>query len=322
MTDTQHLMREALQEYLWDQWVALGIAGHSRDIPIPFAIDPEALLLATLRFAMDESRFRGEVLAWLSTNGELISVQRVKNVQLNTKLAPKAQLRSLASFMQQAGYRSWKTLADPKRPNGAFAECFGEEMRGMSQAPDCERRENFILRMRLVFGVNARAEVITWLLTHRAGHAARIARDTAWFSKSVQTILNDLEKAGIVIAQPVGKRKEYAMNPRSTIWHPSFAKGLQWLSQGHFYLGLHYALETLEKLESRPLSPKAAAITIRQLLPSMAAAFHLAGQDDLYAAGLFERGDSLTEHFTQDSEKLIRRLREPRRLRQQAEASR
>lgn len=319
MTDTLHLMREALLEYLWDQWVALGTAGHGRDTSLPFAIDPESLLLATLRFAINESRFRSEVLDWLSKNGELISVQRVKNVQFNTELAPKIQLARLAVFMKEAGYRSWKSLAESKKPHGVFSEYFGEEMRGMSQTPDCERRENFLLRMRLVFGVNARAEVITWLLTHRAGHAARIARDTAWFSKSVQTILNDLEKAGIVIAQPMGKRKEYAINPRSTIWHPSFAKELQWLSQGPFYLGLHYAVETLAKLETRPLSSKAAAITIRQLLPSMAAAFRLAGQDDLYAAGLFEGGSSLTQHFAQDSQRLVRRLKEPKRLCQQAE---
>jgi len=87
--------------------------------------------------------------------------------------------------------------------------------RGMSQPPDPARAEAFLLRMRLVFGVSARAEVITWLLTHEGGHAAGIARETGWFSKSVQAILNGLEQAGMLVSRVDGKRKDCNLHPRA-----------------------------------------------------------------------------------------------------------
>ncbi|MES2658108.1 MAG: hypothetical protein V4689_05790 [Verrucomicrobiota bacterium] len=297
-------LQEALRDFLWDQWVALGLAGHASGKPVPFVIDPEALLLATLRFAMDEGRFRGEVLDWLTQNGALLSVQRMKNFDLSMRVAPPESVRALAAFMEKAGYRNWKTL-QTRVSSGAKLEFSESTGRGMSQAPDSARPEAFLLRMRMLFGVNARAEVITWLLTHTDGHAARIARETGWFSKSVQAILNDLEQAGMLIARTEGKRKEVTLHPRGDIWHPDLAMPLHWFSQAPFYLGIHHVLRTLEQANQPELSAAARAITIRRDLVPLETSFRLAGLGDLYTGANKERGEALIERFMEATHRLV-----------------
>lgn len=295
-TELRNRLHAALRDFLWDQWVALGLAGHANGAPVPFVIDPEALLVATLGFAMDEARFQGEVLDWLTRNGALLSVQRMKNLDLSMRVASPESVRGLAAFMEKAGYRNWRTL-EALASSVANSEFSNSTGRGMSRTPDPIRPEAFLLRMRMLFGVNARAEVITWLLTHADGHAARIARETGWFSKSVQAILNDLEQAGMLNARTEGKRKEVALNPRGDFWHPDLATPLRWFSQAPFYLGMHHVLRTLEQTNLPELSVAARAIAIRRYLLPLETSFRLAGLGDLYNGLSKDRGEALIERF-------------------------
>lgn len=303
MTELRDRLRAALIDFLWDQWVALGLAGHTSGPPVPFVIDPEALLLATLRFGMDEARFRGEVLDWLQRNGSLLSVQRMKNLDVATRMAPPEHIRGLSAFMVQAGHPNWKTLSSRVQTAG-LTDFTGFTLRGMSQPPDHTKPEAFLLRMRLLFGVNARAEVITWLFTHATGHAAMIARETGWFSKSVQAILNDLEQAGLLVSRTEGKRKECALSPRASLWHPEFGSGLHWFTQGMFYTGILHVLNTLAAADPG-LSSQARAIAIRRDLTPLESAFRQAGLGTLYADTHRERGEALVRGFENGTAALV-----------------
>jgi hypothetical protein len=274
---------------------------------VPFVIDPEALLLATLRFGMDEARFRGELLDWLKRNGSLLSVQRMKNLHAASRMAPPEHIRGLSAFMVQAGHPNWKTLDSRVQPAG-LTDFTGFILRGMSQPPDPAKPEAFLLRMRLIFGVNARAEVITWLFTHATGHAALIARETGWFSKSVQAILNDLEQAGMLVSRTEGKRKECALSPRASLWHPELGSGLHWFTQGMFYTGILHVLNTLDAAADPGLSPQARAIAIRRDLSPLESAFRLAGLGTLYADTQNERGEALVQGFENGTSTLVRFL--------------
>ena len=296
-------------EFLWDQWVALGMAGHASGGAVPFVVDPEALLLATLRYAMNDGRFRGETLDWLSQNGGLVSVQRLKNLDRAMPIAPPEHLLAVSAYMRAAGFPNWKALTS--RTASSEAEKFPETRgRGMSQAPDPVMPEAFILRMRQVLGVSARAEVITWLLTHSGGHAAGIARETGWFSKSVQGILNDFEQAGMLVARTEGKRKQYSPDARAHLWHPDLGKGLRWFPQGMFYVGVEHVLRTVGAASGTGLSAAARAIEIRRNLVPLETAFRLAGLDELYAGVSREKGESLIARFEAGTEMLLQQLEE------------
>jgi hypothetical protein len=62
--------------------------------------------------------------------------------------------------------------------------------------PHPSRAASLLFSLRALSGVNARAEIVPWQLTHELGHPAAIARDTVYVSKSVQYILNEMENAG------------------------------------------------------------------------------------------------------------------------------
>lgn len=295
-TDLQQQLQRSLTDFLWDQWVALGMAGHASGRPVPFVIDPEALLLATLHFSMNEARFRGEVLDWLERNGGLLSVQRIKNLQAYANLSPPGQIRGIAAFMESRGHSNWKSIASADAPSAA-SDFTGHTLRGLSQTPDPSKPEAFMLRMRQLFGVNARVEILTWLFTHHEGHSAYIARDTAWFPKSVQAILNDLEKAAIVHSHIDGKRRTYALSNHGSIWHAEFGKGLQWFNQAKFYEGMSHVMNTLQTANDASLSAAAHAIAIRNQLEPLRSAFHMANLDPFFASTRNQHGETLVDAF-------------------------
>jgi hypothetical protein len=160
----EHL-REAILDFLWDQWAALGVAGRPSGKELPFVVDPEALLLATMQFGAGEGRLVSEVLDWMSRNGGLISLQRLKNVQTSSRVGTREGLEELGRFMEKAGYRNWKSLSSWAENVSSCSARVGMwedgQLREMSQAPDCSRPEAFLLRMRGIFGVSARPEVLT-----------------------------------------------------------------------------------------------------------------------------------------------------------------
>jgi len=64
--------------HLWNQWSVLGVAGYNR--ANSHIVDPESLLLFTLKTARYDARLYDEVVGWCSVNGELLSIPRIKSL--------------------------------------------------------------------------------------------------------------------------------------------------------------------------------------------------------------------------------------------------
>ena len=214
-------------DLLWHQWSSIGVAGYPRPGD-DWIIDPEALLLATTRFGRHDSRLMDESIDWLAKFGRRISLQRLQGLHRSWPgVADPRALAALAEVLgQQVAHRKWRVIADPApevspaesfffRSDGTPGILIGEaeaifakhgllrgklDLRGMSQPPNPRTRENLIFTLRALLGVNARAEILAWLLTHDSGHPAAIARSTGYFSKSIQQILNEMEESAQVIS--------------------------------------------------------------------------------------------------------------------------
>ena len=241
-TSFQHSKDRLLKlflDFLWCQWSALGVAGQ-RGGDDDRVIGPESLLLATTRYGRYDSRLLDEVIDWLSSNGKRINLQRLRRIHDE---CPVADLRVLAAISgglaTQSMMRKWITLSDPlpvaAEPEPLFIRFDGSafpifhkpdpdflrhgllrdpmERRRMSQSPDPSRAANLLCCLRALFGVNARAEIVAWLLTHESGHPAAIARDTGYFSKSVQHTLNEMEDSGHIRSRREGREKIFWVKP-------------------------------------------------------------------------------------------------------------
>lgn len=237
-------LTERMVDLLWRQWSSIGVAGHVRTGD-DWIIDPEALLLATTRFGRHDSRLMDESIDWLVKFGRRISLQRLQGLHRNWPgVADSRVLAAIAEVVgQQVAHRKWRVIADPvsdSAPESLFlsrsgspAAHFGEtepifakhgllrgtlEHRGMSQSPDPRVRENLLFTLRALLGVNARAEIMAWLLTHDSGHPAAIARSTGYFSKSVQQTLNEMEESGQVISARHGREKHFRVRAKDWLF--------------------------------------------------------------------------------------------------------
>lgn len=227
MGTSREQFREALLGFLWRQWSALGVAG-----TVPSAmdqiIDPEALLLATTTLGR-EPRLFDEVMDWLNNNGQLINLQRLQN--LGRHMGDLTVLRPIAAHLaRRAVHSKWKTLVDPETPErkpqllfpgvpvfGPADELFARHgwlrgpltLRRLSLPPDPHRPTNLLIKLRALFGMQARAEVMAYLLAKDSGYAGKMAEQLVYFTRTLQTTLNDLERSGHLESRHEGHEKRF-----------------------------------------------------------------------------------------------------------------
>ena len=324
-------------DFLWHQWSTLGVAGQ-RGGDGDRIIDPEALLLATTRFGRYDSRLLDEVIDWLTSNGKRINLQRLRRLHEEWPVADQRVLAAISGLLaKQASMRKWKSLSTlwpaEAAPEPLFVNADGRsqliidepdpdflrygllrdplERRQMSRSPDSGHAANLLCCLRALFGVNARAEIIAWLLTHESGHPAAIARDTGYFSKSVQHTLNEMEDSGHIHSRREGREKIFWLKPGDwdflITWSQSsgFPKWVDWMP---VFSGITTFVTALSEPGLDDLPEKVQAIQLRQALDTAMPALSRAGLAKTMTASRKLTGAELISAIHRDLEKLIQTL--------------
>jgi len=227
-------------DLLWQQWSALGVAG-SVEPEVAGPIDLEALILITSSQGRYEARLFDEMLDWLWSNGSWVNVQRLRNLHRRLSLGDSRVLGAIAQFLSQRAVLSkWKALAksepgqipDRHEPlflhdDGRLQLAFGEadpifrhwgfwrgpyQLRHLSRAPNPLPASNLVYKLRALFGVQARCEVLLWLLLNKGGRPGEIARATFYFPKTVEDTLKELTASGLVREARVGRERHYGLD--------------------------------------------------------------------------------------------------------------
>jgi hypothetical protein len=295
MNASSEHFQEHVLSFLWHQWTALGVAGQTQPVD-RWMLDPEALLLATTSLGRDPRLF-DEVLDWLNTNGQFINLQRLQN--LGQRFGDLTVLRAMAAHLvRRSVHAKWKTLLREK-PTVAEAqplfsgvpviglpdELFARHgwlrgpvnLRQMSQAADPHRPTNFLIKLRALFGMQARAEVMAYLLAEASGHPGEMAVRLAYFPRTLQTTLNDLARSGHLQSRREGHEKRFWL--RRDDWRflltwaaapgesaPEFPQWVDWAT-------VFIAMESVARFLSRPdlehASPAVQAIELRACLDTL-----------------------------------------------------
>lgn len=218
---------EALLDWLWRSWNSLGVSGRGATARADRVIDPESLLLASTQWARYDARLFDEMLDWLSLHGSLINLQRLRNLH-GAGLGDTTVLAAIAAVVQDRSNQSkWKVLigqrvspaklvslfqsADGKRalwgePDPVFAahgfHRSRPELRQMSQIPSPQHAPNFWLKLRSLFGVTTRAEIMVQLLTGEPATAAEIARRSGFTARSILVALREMAASGHLYEPP------------------------------------------------------------------------------------------------------------------------
>jgi len=241
LTKFRPQFHEALLGFIWRQWSAIGVSGSVRSSD-QWLIDPEALLLFSTCIARRDARLFDEVLDWLQLNADRINLQRLGRLQKEHALGEATVLAAIAAQLTKAkAHPKWRSIAaralspSPNvvpRPLFTHLPVIGRcdetwlawgwqrpavELRGLSQVPKPDQPATFLFKLRALFGLQTRAEVMAWLLTHETGHPAEIARATGYFRGSIQSVLNELTQSGHLGALRLGREKRFSL--RHPEWH-------------------------------------------------------------------------------------------------------
>ena len=225
-------VRRELTDFAWDQWAQLG-AFASTERRDPWVADPEALLLFTLEVGRDDPRLFDEVLDWLLVNERLVSVQRLRNLcadDEDRRLA-EAALAWLARQRPRTRFLTSRALERPEQPSALFRtlsrpvrkpdEAFLStgflkpmtEPTGKSGHPPLASAMSFAFRMRQLFGVGSRSEVVRYLLTATPDVPAQdVAQAVAYAKRNVNETLAALVASGVVGTFLVGNERRYHLN--------------------------------------------------------------------------------------------------------------
>jgi len=186
----RHRLIEASLNLAWSHWVGLGVRGTAH--PPSTAVDPEALLYFTACLVDHDPRLKDEVADWWSRHEPHLSRVRLSGLE---ERFGELVTRKLDTFLE--------TLRGATRTSGK------------SRLDHLKTPARSLLRMRCVFGANARAEVLLEFLTRRAqsdfGLTALALSEVGYTKRNIALVLDDLASGGLLVAANEGNRVRYRL---------------------------------------------------------------------------------------------------------------
>ncbi len=182
-------VRDLALELTWSLWAELGVSGWKRHHENE-AIDLEPLIIATSSLGRLDARLLDESLDWCVANTRFVSGVRLRNLLPTFDEATTKAFGSYAATVRRHRAVGW--------PGEGKALRFSPT--GRSSAPELGRPALVQLRLRAIFGVSARAEIIKRMLPepNRPFGIAELAMFTAYGKDNIADALDIMGMAAIV----------------------------------------------------------------------------------------------------------------------------
>jgi len=195
-------LSRAVLDLGWSLWAELGVSGWQRRHQ-QVAIDPEPLIVFTAALGDLDPRLRDEATDWCIANGRWISAARLRNLLRDESGPAREAYGELAATVALHGRLRWPHATAP-RPN---------QPTGRSETPDFGRPALVSLRLRAMFGVGARAEVLRMFLRDPQATlpASELAPEAGFTKRNVAEALDALRMAGLLEAVPVRNQLRYRL---------------------------------------------------------------------------------------------------------------
>lgn len=142
-------------------------------------------------------------------------------------------------------------------------------LRGYSQPFRPMEDGNLLEQLRALCGVNVRAEIIAYLLTHETGHPSEMARATYYHKRTIQDALVEMNHSGVVDILPAGREKHYRLG-RVEWWallrRPEAMSQPQWVCWPPLWSALEQIWLKLNDPQLELLEPLMLSSVLRQLM--------------------------------------------------------
>ena len=192
----------------WGAWTELGVSGWT-STHTDWAVDPEPLILFTAWLGDAEPRLRDEATDWCVQNWRHISKARLKNLLREQPDDVAAAFGAFAATVGAHAAISWPGATHPRR----YA------VTGRSKVPHLDRPSLVWLRLRALFGVSARAEILRCFLAQAGGAmtVAALAVGTGYTKRNVGEECDTLQRAGVLMVRARGNRFYYSLLRRTEL---------------------------------------------------------------------------------------------------------
>jgi hypothetical protein len=196
-------LREFALDISWSLWTELGLSGWERRHELE-GLDLEPLILFSAWLGRHDHRLRDESLDWCLTNMRFVSATRLRGLlkQVDNEVVERFGDYS-ATVLSKAPNANWPGAGNPWR----FAPS------KKSAGPDLTRAALLQLRLRALFGVGSRAELLRLLLIDmpRGWSAGELAIETGYAKVNVAATLDSLALAGVVRIERSGTQFRYRL---------------------------------------------------------------------------------------------------------------
>jgi len=222
-----------LIEIHWRQWTALGVASHVKPEK-KWTIDLEPLILSTLAIGLNDKRLLSSSVEWLIKNGERMNLSRLKrNFKIFTEQVPGLKGPSLTPKIFELFVSVYEKTTHKKIVLGKYDSYGSEEnlikeyetffgtfkVRSVTTEPKLQQPSLIQLLLRNIFGVDARTEILIFLLANASGNSNSIAKEIYYNQKNVYTILEKWSRAQIVRKISEQKMPRYSINRKKELLH-------------------------------------------------------------------------------------------------------
>lgn len=240
MASSRGEFQEHLLDLLWSLWEELGVPGTVPRRHRSVVIDPEPLVLFTALHGDLDPRLRDESIDWVVGHDSYLSKARIKRLLREWSVEADRSFTRYAATVNEHGGLGWP--ADEARP-------FTFRPRARAVLKDTAAAPLMALRIRAIFGVSARAELIRAFVSRpdAAFTATELAQEISYVRRQVVRALEALMFAGLVRSLRAGKNTRYLLaraEDVATIVAARPARSPRW---NGIFLILHELLLLLER---------------------------------------------------------------------------
>jgi hypothetical protein len=209
MSPPSDLIEDLALELAWSLWGELGVRGVVRGRHDQWSIDPEPLIAFTARIGERDPRLRDESIDWCIQYERYVSRARLRGILRRSDAFTRSEFGPYAATVSEHTGRPWPEASKP-RPY---------QPSGRSSLTPLIRPALIRMRLRALFGVGARAEILHAFIARPSAHVtgAEFARLTGYTKRNVSDELDRLELAGLLQVAAPSNQFLYRLHDRSAL---------------------------------------------------------------------------------------------------------
>lgn len=304
-TDFYKSTTETILQIQWSHWRSLGVFAESKPHTSTL-IDPEALICSTMFFGRRSARIFDESMDWIALNSKLISLDRLKTIAAMHCPETRAALGAVLDYMwNNEGLTKFKNKSErwigdargEKEPFFKSETYSGKErverydnvfydwgfqrmpvkLRRRSRAPDLSNPANLRLKLKKIFGIGAKSEVVAYLLLRGEGNSNEIADAVSQNQRAVYSALNELVDADIVSRIDSGRKSIYSTRIdrwRDFLGMDDYPRYMQW---AYIFSGLEQLFADYEKNPDLYKTAYLSSSRFRDITPALSRRLYVGG---------------------------------------------